>query len=59
VPVYPLTEGLHQRQTRKMLKGIVDSWADRVPDFLPLKSNLAAGCCRCRRPSPRRITLTV
>jgi ATP-dependent DNA helicase RecG len=35
VPVYPLTEGLHQRQTRKMLKGIVDSWADRVPDFLP------------------------
>ena len=27
VPVYPLTEGLHQRQTRKMLKGIVDLWA--------------------------------
>ncbi len=35
VPVYPLTEGLHQRQTRKMLKGIVDAWADRMPDFLP------------------------
>jgi ATP-dependent DNA helicase RecG len=35
VPVYPLTEGLHQRQTRKMIKGIVDLWADRVPDFLP------------------------
>ena len=35
VPVYPLTEGLHQRQTRKMIKGVVDLWADRVPDFLP------------------------
>ena len=35
VPVYPLTEGLHQRQTRKMIKGIVDLWAGRVPDFLP------------------------
>jgi ATP-dependent DNA helicase RecG len=35
VPVYPLTEGLHQRQTRKMIKGIVDLWSDRVPDFLP------------------------
>ena len=35
VPVYPLTEGLHQRQTRKMIKGIVDLWADRVSDFLP------------------------
>ena len=35
VPVYPLTEGLHQRQTRKMIKGVVDLWASRVPDFLP------------------------
>jgi ATP-dependent DNA helicase RecG len=35
VPVYPLTEGLHQRQTRKMIKGVVDLWAERVPDFLP------------------------
>ena len=42
VPVYPLTEGLHQRQTRKMIKGIVDSWADRVPDFLP--SDIKARC---------------
>jgi ATP-dependent DNA helicase RecG len=51
VPVYPLTEGLHQRQTRKMIKGIVDSWADRVPDFLPseIKS-------RCRLlPLPQAI----
>lgn len=36
VPVYPLTEGLHQRQTRKMIKGIVDLWANRIPDFLPI-----------------------
>ena len=35
VPVYPLTEGLHQRQTRKMIKGVADFWASRVPDFLP------------------------
>jgi ATP-dependent DNA helicase RecG len=36
VPVYPLTEGLHQRQTRKMIKVIVDLWANRIPDFLPI-----------------------
>ena len=35
VPVYPLTEGLHQRQTRKLIKGAVDLWANKVPDFLP------------------------
>ncbi|MDD5288767.1 MAG: ATP-dependent DNA helicase RecG, partial [Dehalococcoidales bacterium] len=35
VPIYPLTEGLHQRQTRKLIKGIVDQRAEQVPDFLP------------------------
>jgi ATP-dependent DNA helicase RecG len=35
VPVYPLTEGLHQRQTRKLIKGAVDIWAQQVVDFLP------------------------
>ena len=35
VPVYPLTEGLHQRQVRKLIKGAVDLWAKKVPDFLP------------------------
>ena len=35
VPVYPLTEGLHQRQVRKLIKGAVDLWANKVPDFLP------------------------
>jgi ATP-dependent DNA helicase RecG len=42
VPVYPLTEGLHQRQTRKMIKGIVDLWANQIPDFLP--SEVKARC---------------
>jgi ATP-dependent DNA helicase RecG len=35
VPVYPLTEGLHQRQTRKLIKGVVDQWAEQITDFLP------------------------
>ena len=35
VPIYPLTEGLHQRQVRKLIKGTVDLWAIKVPDFLP------------------------
>ena len=35
VPVYPLTEGLHQRQVRKLIKGVVDLWTRQVPDFLP------------------------
>jgi ATP-dependent DNA helicase RecG len=35
VPVYPLTQGLHPRQVRKLMKGFIDLWAPRVPDFLP------------------------
>ncbi len=35
VPIYPLTEGLHQRQTRKLIKGVVDQWARQITDFLP------------------------
>ncbi|MCX6003763.1 MAG: ATP-dependent DNA helicase RecG, partial [Chloroflexi bacterium] len=35
VPIYPLTEGLHQRQTRKLIKGVVDQWAWQITDFLP------------------------
>ena len=42
VPVYPLTEGLHQRQTRKLIKGVVDLWANRVPDFSLLMSKSTA-----------------
>jgi ATP-dependent DNA helicase RecG len=35
VPIYPLTEGLHQRQMRKLIKGIVDQWVGQITDFLP------------------------
>lgn len=35
VPIYPLTEGLSQRQMRKIIKRVVDYWANRLPDHLP------------------------
>ncbi|HXY74277.1 MAG TPA: DNA helicase RecG, partial [Dehalococcoidales bacterium] len=35
VPVYPLTEGLYQRQLRKIIKSTVDKFAASVPEFLP------------------------
>ncbi|MBP1706607.1 MAG: recG [Chloroflexi bacterium] len=35
VPVYPLTEGLSQRQVRRIMKPAVDQWAWQLPDFLP------------------------
>ena len=35
VPIYPLTEGLHQRQVRKLIKGVVDQQVDQIIDFLP------------------------
>ena len=35
VPLYPLTEGLHPRQVRKLLKEVVDQWAWQLEDFLP------------------------
>jgi ATP-dependent DNA helicase RecG len=35
VPLYPLTQGLHQRQVRKLLKEVVDYWAPRSGEFLP------------------------
>lgn len=36
VPVYPLTEGLSQRQLRRLIKPAIDRWADQLEDFLPL-----------------------
>ncbi len=36
VPLYPLTEGLHPRQVRKLMKSVVEQWAWRLEDFLPL-----------------------
>jgi ATP-dependent DNA helicase RecG len=35
VPLYPLTQGLKPRQVRKLMKAVVDGFADRVEDFLP------------------------
>ncbi len=35
VPLYPLTRGLHPRQVRKLMKGVIDQWARQVEDFLP------------------------
>ncbi len=35
VPLYPLTQGLHPRQVRKLMKEVVDQWAWQVEDFLP------------------------
>jgi ATP-dependent DNA helicase RecG len=35
VPVYPLTEGLSQRQIRRIIKPALDLWAGQLVDFLP------------------------
>ncbi|MFH0846654.1 MAG: ATP-dependent DNA helicase RecG [Chloroflexota bacterium] len=35
VPVYHLTEGLHPRQVRRLMKDVVTRWAPNVKDFLP------------------------
>ncbi len=35
VPLYPLTQGLHPRQVRKLMKEVIDQWAWQVKDFLP------------------------
>src|SRR5207247_10850724 len=37
VPVYPLTEGLTQRPLRRLMKRLVDGWADQVDDPLPAR----------------------
>ena len=37
VPLYPLTSGLHQRQVRKLVKNIVDDWAGKLSEFMPVK----------------------
>jgi ATP-dependent DNA helicase RecG len=35
VPLYPLTQGLTARPTRRLVKETVDRWADQIPEFLP------------------------
>ncbi len=36
VPVYPLTQGLSQRQVRRIMKPAIDYWSPQLEDFLPL-----------------------
>jgi ATP-dependent DNA helicase RecG len=42
VPLYPLTQGLRPRPVRKLVKEVADTWAPRLPDFLP--AGLAQEC---------------
>jgi ATP-dependent DNA helicase RecG len=35
VPVYPLTQGLSQRQVRRIMKPAIDQWAGQLEDYLP------------------------
>ena len=43
VPVYPLTEGLTQRPLRRLMKRLIDGWADRIEDPLPERVRAARG----------------
>jgi ATP-dependent DNA helicase RecG len=48
VPLYPLTQGLKPRQVRKLMKAVVDSFSDKVEDFLP--SELIKRCKLMKLP---------
>ncbi len=43
VPVYPLTANITQRWLRRMINGVVEYWAGRVPDMLPPEVRHSAG----------------
>jgi ATP-dependent DNA helicase RecG len=43
IPVYPLTEGLHPRQMRRLMKQTVDRYAPQLVDFLPQEVKQRAG----------------
>ncbi len=43
VPVYPLTANITQRWLRKMINGVVEYWAPRVPDMLSEELRSSAG----------------
>jgi len=51
VPVYPLTEGLTQRPFRRLMKRLVDGWADQIDDPLPERVRLG----RALSPLPQAI----
>ncbi len=35
VPIYPLTQGIRARTLRRIMKNVVDYWADHLPDYVP------------------------
>lgn len=35
VPIYSLTEGLNNRQLRRIIERALDYWEPRIPDYLP------------------------
>ena len=37
VPVYPLTKGLGPRTMRNLMKDVIDAWAPKLPDSLPIE----------------------
>jgi ATP-dependent DNA helicase RecG len=37
VPVYPLTEGLGQKQLRRLMRAVVEDFVGRVPENLPMR----------------------
>ena len=51
VPVYPLTEGLTQRPFRRLMKRLVDGWADQIDDPLPARVRVG----RALLPLPQAI----
>ncbi|MBN1660028.1 MAG: ATP-dependent DNA helicase RecG [Anaerolineae bacterium] len=36
VPIYPLTQGISARWMRRLVKRVVDHWAPRLQDYLPI-----------------------
>ncbi|MFC2067475.1 ATP-dependent DNA helicase RecG [Chloroflexota bacterium] len=52
VPQYSLTQGLHPRQVRRLMKEVVDRWSGQMDDFLP--TEVRERCCLL--PLPQAIS---
>lgn len=35
VPVYPLTQGLSSKIVRKLMREVLDTWSNKLPDYMP------------------------
>lgn len=35
IPVYPLTQGLSSKIVRKLMREVLDNWANKLPDYMP------------------------